>query len=117
MSEHINREVRLQRAVDSVVAVIMEMREDATETDNVTLGDLIYRNREAWGLSLQALADRCGFSKAYAWELEQGRSINPSVSTLSALAEALRIAPETLFTAALTTRRLNPALPGRSSNQ
>lgn len=106
MSEHVSRELRLQRAVDGVVAVIMEMKADTPEGDNSTLGEVIQQNREAWGLSLQDLGDRCGLSKAHVWELEQGRTLNPRVGTLSALAGALHIDPAILFRACLTARRL-----------
>lgn len=39
--------------------------------------------------SLQELADAVGASKAHIWDLETGRSQNPSIELLTALAKAL----------------------------
>jgi transcriptional regulator with XRE-family HTH domain len=43
------------------------------------------------GLSLQDLADRVESSKAHIWDLESGRSKNPSVDLLAKLAKALEV--------------------------
>ena len=45
--------------------------------------------RADFGLSLQDLADRAGITKSHLWDLEQGRSVNPTVLTIHRLAEAL----------------------------
>lgn len=42
-----------------------------------------------FGMSLQDLADRAGITKSHLWDLEQGRSLNPTVKTIHGLAEAL----------------------------
>lgn len=47
--------------------------------------------REARGLSLQALADRAGIAKSHAWEIEQGRSRNPTIGTAVGIARALGV--------------------------
>ena len=47
--------------------------------------------RDARGLSLQAVADRAGLTKSHIWELEQGRSRNPTISTAVSLARALGV--------------------------
>ena len=43
------------------------------------------------GKSLQDLADDANSSKAHIWELETGRSKNPSIELLTALAKALEV--------------------------
>jgi transcriptional regulator with XRE-family HTH domain len=43
------------------------------------------------GLSLQELADRVNSSKAHIWDLETGRSKNPSIDLLTNLAKALEV--------------------------
>lgn len=43
------------------------------------------------GLSLQQLADKVGATKAHIWEMEQGRSQNPSLALLTSLARALDV--------------------------
>lgn len=42
-------------------------------------------------LSLQQLADKVGATKAHIWEIEQGRSQNPSLTLLTELARALEV--------------------------
>lgn len=47
--------------------------------------------RIARGKSLQELADDVGSSKAHIWDLETGRSKNPSIDLLTNLAKALKV--------------------------
>ncbi len=47
--------------------------------------------RIARGKSLQELADDVGSSKAHIWDLETGRSKNPSIDLLTHLAKALKV--------------------------
>lgn len=42
-------------------------------------------------LSLQEVADRAGITKSHAWEIEQGRAVNPTVQTVHGLASALGV--------------------------
>lgn len=49
------------------------------------------RLRMAQKLSLQELADKIEASKAHIWDLETGRSKNPSIELLTALAKALKV--------------------------
>ena len=42
-------------------------------------------------LSLQALADRVGASKAHIWDMEQGNTKNPSLALLTELSRALGV--------------------------
>lgn len=101
------RAARLQVAVDHLVSVIGELREaDKGDDTGLSLGGLIEREREAWGLSLQGLADKCGMSKAHVWEMSQDRSVNPTASAIAALATALILPPIQVLNAALTSQRL-----------
>lgn len=52
--------------------------------------------RERKGLSLQKLADEVGVSKAYLWELETERAINPSLELLAKLSTKLGVTIATL---------------------
>ncbi|MEQ1597228.1 MAG: helix-turn-helix transcriptional regulator [Casimicrobium sp.] len=54
----------------------------------------IYRMRK--GLSLQKLADEVAASKAHIYELETGRSANPSLALLTELSRALEVPIKTL---------------------
>jgi len=106
MGEFTHLDVRLGRALDHIIAVRDLMRQGEELEESILLGDLIRREREAWGLSLQDLSSRCGLSKAHLWDMEQSRSINPTVEALSRLAEALRYPPSKLLAAALESRRV-----------
>lgn len=77
------------------------------------LGNLIARNRELTGMSLQDVADAAGITKAHVWGLERGNSCNPCISTLLGLAEALTISPNRLAAAAFTDQpcvEMNPRI-------
>lgn len=65
------------------------------------LGKTVRLLRKGKGLSLQGLAEASGRRKSYIWDIEQGRTDNPTVALLSDLAGALGVAPGTLFQAAL----------------
>ncbi|MEM7120542.1 MAG: helix-turn-helix transcriptional regulator [Pseudomonadota bacterium] len=43
------------------------------------------------GESLQELADAIGVSKTHVWEMEKGRSQNPSIEILSSLADHFKV--------------------------
>lgn len=45
--------------------------------------------REEQGLSLTETANLIGCTKSHLWDMEQGRSINPTVKTLAGIAVAL----------------------------
>lgn len=47
--------------------------------------------REARGLSLQDVATRAGIAKSHVWEIEQGRSANPTIATTVGIARALGV--------------------------
>lgn len=60
-------------------------------------GDYVKATREEADLSLQDVADRAGLTKAHLWDLEQGRTKNPTVETIVRLAFAFDIEPSKLF--------------------
>ena len=47
--------------------------------------------RKQRGLSLQEVADRAGITKSHVWEIEQGRSRNPTIATAVGVASALGV--------------------------
>lgn len=53
----------------------------------MTLGAKLNALRRRKGASLQEVADAVSSTKAYIWELEQGRSKNPSLDLLQRLAD------------------------------
>lgn len=52
--------------------------------------------REEAGLSLSAAADLIGCTKSHLWDLERGRSTNPTIKTLAGISRALELRIETL---------------------
>jgi transcriptional regulator with XRE-family HTH domain len=63
------------------------------------LGDFIRTQREILHLSLRQLANLAKISNPYLSQIERGL-YRPSADVLKAIAKALRISPETLFTQA-----------------
>ncbi|MGD9724783.1 MAG: helix-turn-helix domain-containing protein [Alphaproteobacteria bacterium] len=55
------------------------------------LKDRLRALREAQKLSLQEVADKIGASKAHVWDLEQGRSTNPSYELMKKLADCFQV--------------------------
>lgn len=51
------------------------------------IGERLFSLRQASGESLQGVADAVGVSKAHVWELEKGRSKNPSFELVRKLAK------------------------------
>lgn len=56
-----------------------------------TFAQRLRRFRMAKKLSLQQLADKIGASKAHVWDLEQGKTKNPSLGLLTELSRALDV--------------------------
>jgi transcriptional regulator with XRE-family HTH domain len=57
--------------------------------DVMTFSELIKQKRYLSEMTLQAVANETGMSKAHIWELETGRSCNPSLKTAKLLANCL----------------------------
>lgn len=55
------------------------------------LKDRLKGLREASGMSLQEVAECVGASKAHIWDLEQGRSTNPSYELMKRLADCFKV--------------------------
>ena len=68
----------------------------------MTLGTRLYELRQAAGVSLQKAADEIGVSKAHIWELEKGRSRNPSFELVTKLSVYYGVSPDVLTGAAAT---------------
>lgn len=69
----------------------------ATKFDGAALGARMKLLRELRDMSLQAVADASGLTKSHVWELEQGRSVNPTVNAVWGLAAALCVSPTQLL--------------------
>ena len=54
----------------------------------MSLGTRIFDLRQTAKVSLQHVADAVGISKAHVWELEKGRSANPSFELVQKLANS-----------------------------
>lgn len=54
--------------------------------DIMRIGERLFSLRQKSGESLQGVADKVGVSKAHVWELEKGRSSNPSFELVRKLA-------------------------------
>ncbi len=52
----------------------------------MSIGERLFSLRQKNGESLQQVADKVGVSKAHVWELEKGRSSNPSFDLVRKLA-------------------------------
>lgn len=95
MSKPLRPGARIDRAIEEFRAEAMQAVADAAmqvgKTSNLSMKEMISSERERLNLSLQTVADRAGITKSHMWELEQGRSINPTVRTVHGLAQALGI--------------------------
>ena len=65
--------------------------------DGAALGTRIKLLRELRGMSLEAVGQAAGLTKSHVWELEKGRSVNPTVNAVWGLAAALCVTPGTLL--------------------
>lgn len=66
-----------------------------------TFAQILRRVRSKSGLSLSEAARRAGMTKAHLWQLEDGRSDNPTAKTLKALADLYSVSACTLLRAAM----------------
>lgn len=80
-----------------------------TPTVGSLLGEWVRRARQEQGLSQRALADQSGLSRSYVCDIERGRGVEPSLTTLDKLAAALGASRADLMRAAgLIDRALEP---------
>ena len=68
-----------------------------TTFDGAALGTRIALLRELRDMTLQQVADASDLTKSHVWELEQGRSANPTVNAVWGLAAALCVSPSMLL--------------------
>lgn len=61
------------------------------------------------GISLQEVADRAGVTKSHVWDLEQGRSKNPTIETAVNVAAALGVSLDYLTGLSTAKPDLHPA--------
>lgn len=94
---------RTERLLRELAASI---REDvgALPTGVATLQEEVKLARTAARMSLQEVADASGFTKSHVWEIEQGRSRNPTVALIHGLSKALGVPFFRLAQAALNTQ-------------
>lgn len=62
----------------------------------MNIGERLYSLRQSSGESLQAVASAVGVSKAHVWELEKGRSANPSFDLVRKLAKHYGVSVDVL---------------------
>lgn len=65
--------------------------------DGPALGTRIKLLRELRSMSLQQVADAAGLTKSHVWEMERGKSVNPTVNAVWGLAAALSVSPSVLL--------------------
>lgn len=65
--------------------------------DGPALGTRIKLLREMRGLTLQQVADASDLTKSHVWEMEQGKSSNPTVNAVWGLSAALCVSPSMLL--------------------
>lgn len=78
-----------------------EMWNPGDHDKGLPFGAFIRAHREMLGISLDEVARRAGSTKSHIWELERGRSKNPTVKMVHNIAVALGIPAMALFNAAL----------------
>lgn len=65
--------------------------------DFAGMQERIKETRKARNMSLDDVAKASGFTKSHVWELEQGRSRNPTVRAVWGLSTALGVSPAWLL--------------------
>jgi DNA-binding XRE family transcriptional regulator len=74
----------------------------APKVKALTFQIYIREQRERLRMTLQEVADRAGITKSHMWEMEMGRSANPTVRTMAMLADALQVDRMVLMELALS---------------
>jgi DNA-binding XRE family transcriptional regulator len=86
---------RIEKAIIEFRTEAMQAVADAAMqikvTSKLSMRKMITDMRFDLGLSLQEVADRAGITKSHMWEIEQGRSANPTIRTVYGLSKALGI--------------------------
>jgi transcriptional regulator with XRE-family HTH domain len=93
---------RVEALMRELTAAIRE-EVGALPTGVLTLAEEIAAARKRARMSLQDVADASGFTKSHVWELEQGRSRNPTIGMVAGLSKALGVPFLRLAEAALNS--------------
>jgi len=64
--------------------------------------------RKARGMSLDAVAQASGLTKSHVWELEKGRSRNPTIRAVWGISRALAVTPAWLLGLAVDQSPIDP---------
>jgi transcriptional regulator with XRE-family HTH domain len=64
--------------------------------------------RKARGMSLEELGQAAGLTKSHVWELEHGRSRNPTIRAIWGLSRALAVSPAWLLGLAVDQSPIDP---------
>jgi transcriptional regulator with XRE-family HTH domain len=70
---------------------------EAIKFDGAALGTRIKLLREMREMTLQQVADAAGLTKSHVWEMEAGKSVNPTVNAVWGLSAALTVSPAMLL--------------------
>lgn len=70
---------------------------DRIRFDGAALGTRIKLLRELRDMTLQQVADASGLTKSHVWEIEQGKSTNPTVNAIWGLSAGLCVSPAMLL--------------------
>jgi len=74
--------------------------------DNIkTLGEELLAARKAARMSLQEVSDASGLTKSHVWEIEAGRSRNPTIKAVAGLSRATGVPFLRLAQAALNSTK------------
>lgn len=73
-----------------------------------TIGARLKALRKQRQLSLQDVADRADLSKSHIWEIENGRAVNPTISSAVQIANALGVSLDYLTGLSSTQPDLHP---------
>ena len=95
--------------IQQAIALLMSVSPLAPRQKCNPFPDLIRLHRERLGLSLMDVARACHCTKTHIWDLEQGRSKNPSARLVWMLSQVLGIDPEQCLESAAAHAASEPA--------
>ena len=72
------------------------------------LSERMHTTRKARKMSLEQVANASGLTKSHVWELEQGRSKNPTIRAVWGVASALCVSPAWLLGLATDEPSIDP---------
>lgn len=105
-----NALTRIDTAMDNLRAAVNMAVASAkmpNAQDTPTLSELVATQRTRLGLTLQEVAADAHCTKSHVWEIESGRSKNPTIATVWGLSIALRVPFQTIAASALLTAMEN----------